>query len=131
MEDCSLVASPKGRLCFFKDRLQSKSTVHENVRAFIICLSILDAGNKVSTNFPTLRSLLYNARRFFPNARLGVVQGFSLADFPSEKRAAFKDFLVTIEQRVPAGCELLQTPAQEDEALSLHSRLSELLASFL
>ena len=72
-EDCSILASSKGRLSFFKHFLQTNKDVYENVSNFVFCLSHLDNRNKTATNFTTFKGVMYNARRVFPNARIFVL----------------------------------------------------------
>ena len=133
----TVLASRKGRLSFFKERLHSMSSVHETVTVFVICLSTLDAGNKVSTNFCSLRNLLYNARRIFPNAQLGVLQGFRSSALTAENRQSMEDLLTMISERQPAGCVLLPSlpsTTEEDEDTEpepLHAWIQLLLDNFL
>ena len=110
----------------------STSEVNENVTTFVICLSALDAGNKVSTNYPALRNLLYHARRLLPHARLGVLQAFLLSDLSEDKRKAAEDFVAMIADRRPAGCQLLPSPTEDlEQPQTLPAQITKVLRDFL
>ncbi len=73
MNDSSVVSSSKCRLSFLKKFLVSESEAHQEVKKVFICFSALDSKNKAYTNFFTLRSVIYNARRIFPEASIYVI----------------------------------------------------------
>lgn len=134
-DDCSIVASSKGRLSFYKSMLQSMKSVHENVSNFIICLSYLDNRNKTATNFTAFRALIYNARRVFPNARVSVLLN-CLADTTSTDSNSLSELNELICQKKPANCEIISPPEEVSVQNGIWGRstrdnIFQILQSFL
>lgn len=110
LDDCSVFSTDKGRLSYFKQVLQSVKSIHENVQSFTICISSLDAKNKPNTNYTTLRSVLYNAKRLFPNASLSVLLPCIPDDATETVRNDLEALIQTILLRSPTGCDIIQLP---------------------
>lgn len=131
LENCTIVSANKGRLRFFKQWLQSSSTIREDVLDLVLCLPLLDANNKPATNFSTLRTLLYHARRILPNARLSVVPALSMACSQADL-GNMQELWDLISSKRPVDCEPLSLPtaftsdtSAEDAQRQLEQTLQE------
>ena len=71
----------------------------------MICLSYSDGTNKTVTNFTSIRTLLYHARRVFPNARLAVTLGLPTDDLQTSVKENVQELFEMIKEKRPAGCE--------------------------
>ena len=109
-ENACVVSEKNGRLSFFKQVLQ-KCEPQPSVSSFVFCLSLLDRSNLPSTNFSTLRSILYLAKKVFPNARLAVSMYGTPAGSSSTITQFTTEFTTLIETRAPADCTVLGPPA--------------------
>lgn len=110
LEDSSVFSTEKGRLSFFKTYLQSSRGVHEGVSDVVICLSSLDEKNKPNTNFTTFRSVLYNTKRLFPNAKVSVVLNCIPLSSEESVRRDLKEFNQMIVNRLVSLCDVVQLP---------------------
>jgi hypothetical protein len=108
--DNTFVYAPKnGRLSALKGTLTQVSSHYNHVKNFILCLSFLDAGNQPKTNFTVFRTVIYTARKVFPNATLHVL----LNALPAGDNDDFRNVSLTndlIVDHKPAGCILIQPP---------------------
>ena len=102
-----MVSSNKGRLSFFKQWLQSCSSVHDNVSNFVYCLSFLDGANKTATNYSSVRTVLYHARCVFPNARLTVVSSLPRDNVESSSKNTILELLEMLKDKRPADCQVI------------------------
>ena len=126
-EGTCVVAEKTGRLSFFK-QLLSKCEPHgarPSVLSFVLCLSLLDKCNLPNTNFATLRSILYVARKIFPNARLGVLLFGNPTDSSSTITQYTAELKSLVETRSPAGCTVLHAPSPFLAANNLLSKATK------
>lgn len=112
LEDCSFLGSRKGRLSFYKQWLQPVQDIYEDITDFVVCLSYLDAANKPSTNFAVLRSVLYHARRLFPNARLSVLLFCIPRNAQKTHKTNMQELSDLISTKRPVDCELIPLPEE-------------------
>lgn len=110
VENSAIFSTDKGRLSFFKQYLQTFHSVHENVSNFVLCLSSLDEKNKHATNYSTFRSVVYNAKRIFPNAKISILPNIIAMSTDDDLRTDIREFNDTITQKLRSVCELIPVP---------------------
>ncbi len=109
-ENTCVIADRAGRLSFFKQVLQ-RCEPSPSISTFVICVSLLDRANLPNTNFAALRSLLYSAKKAFPNARLGVMMFGAPSGCSSNVAQFTEEFKSLVDSRSPAGCTVLTPPS--------------------
>lgn len=110
IEDSTVFSSEKGRLSFFKQHLQSIHGIFEEVSDFVLCLSSLDEKNKTSTNLQALRSLLYNARRLFPNAKVSLLLQCISKSSSESVKGLITEFHSSIRTKLSDVCDIFSLP---------------------
>ena len=109
-QDVDLLATPHGRLNYFRNILRSPDQTFTDVKHFILAASHLDRKNLFASNIKALTHIFSTAARIFPNAKLVFVCDGPCSCENEDTRTAVTFFNTKVSSRPPKNCTVILPP---------------------